>query len=156
MSAPLSHRATIATFIGLAVAVIVVTSLFVWPGYLRTSHSCATSGAPTEFTNAGTYCYSVVPLPPSVPYNPNGTYSNWTVYSQWGYTFGLIHPFALDVGILDVRIAEPFAGPFATNLVYSYGHPIVSVVAWFTPDNSSGVIVFNNLVSVNVSLLVRS
>ncbi len=134
----------VATFSGLAATVIVIVLLFVWPGFLVTTH-CNPSSGTSESVDGRTYCYVSVAVPLV------GSYASHTV---WGFTFRINELPTPAGGVLNITVMEPNGTWYAGSL-RNGGPPEPSnyTTMWFTPDNESGV--SSVWGSGNASLLVE-
>jgi hypothetical protein len=134
MSPPLSPRAMLATFSGLATGVVVVSSLFVWPGLLVTT-GCVASAGPNESVKGRAYCVATVPIP--------RFYAN---YTAWGFTFHLFVPPTPGISGMRINVTEPNGAKYSGGNGIG-GAPRSNFTSmWFTPDNESGVtVVWNTL-----------
>ncbi|HXY46532.1 MAG TPA: hypothetical protein VEK13_01355 [Thermoplasmata archaeon] len=122
-----SPRATWVTFAALAVATVVIVSLFVWPGFYS-NLSCRTQGASVESVNGRSYCTQIVPFPHDQSYSP-----------EWGYGFHL-SAFITPGGIvLNVTVSEPGGGTHSGSLSCGPVCPRNLTGWWFTPDGNAGV-----------------
>ena len=130
MAPQVSPRAAVATFSAAAVAVLVILVWFVGPGAFVITH-CNPASVSNESVNGRTYCYTVVPIPPS--------YANYTL---WGFVFHLTASSPLPPGspTFNFTITEPNGTSYSGNLSGKFIPP----PGWvrpprFTPDNESGV-----------------
>jgi hypothetical protein len=140
MTKPPSRRSIIAVFSATAVAVVVIVTLFVWPGFWPTN--CASSSGPTQPLNGRDYCYLTVPIPRPV-----------ANYTEWNYRFHL-HSFSYPGGpVLNVTVTEPNGTTVSGVLGWVGPTHQNSTSTWISPDASCGAIAL--WYTHNVSLLVE-
>jgi hypothetical protein len=141
----MAPRGLTVTLVAAAVMVVVIVLLFVWPGFLVTTH-CNPSTGSSESVAGRTYCAVTVPLPRS----PTHYYAN---FSAWGFTFHLFVPPTPGFSGMTINVTEPNGAEYSGGM--GIGGPPRSNFTnmWFTPDNESGVTVVWN--SLNASLLVE-
>lgn len=132
----------------LVVAVLSVTLLFVWPGYLAITR-CDSSRSPSEQINNRTYCYVIVSVrqvyPPSSPPNCTLTpylYGSASILALWGFNFRLT-PFLSCPefwGGLNFTVTDPNGTSFHVVIPTVFPAPGVQPNrTWFAPDNESGI-----------------
>ena len=122
-----SHRAVWVTFAALAIAIAVIVSLFVWPGYYS-SLSCRTQGASVESVNGRSYCTLVVPFP-----------HDQSNYTEWNYRFHLSALLTPGGPVLNVTVTEPEGGAHSGSLSCGVDCPRNVSGWWFTPDGNAGI-----------------
>jgi hypothetical protein len=137
-----SRRAVAATYLALAVAVSVVLTVFVWPGFYS-SFACGATGVPTESANQRTYCAATVPVP-----------ERTANYTEWHYVYELKFLPTPAGPELAITIIEP-NGVSSSGQVGYVGPTAPEEQSWFTPDGSAGIRVIWTPVS-SLTLLADS
>ena len=69
----MSRGADYLPFLGIAMAVVVIVPLFVFPGFLLTWPHCNSSYNPSVTIGGQRFCAETVPLPPPAPCGPKLT-----------------------------------------------------------------------------------
>lgn len=153
----MSRGADYLPFLGIAMAVVVIVPLFVFPGFLLTWPHCNSSYNPSVTIGGQRFCAETVPLPPPAPCGPNltGGVGPTTDTSFFGFGFAanltqcciFLCPNIFPV--LQGHVSEPNVSSCA---FLSHWSPPGSVPEnWTIPDGAAG---WQWLTKYNLTLLV--
>jgi hypothetical protein len=135
-----SHLAAV---VALVVALVMITTVFAWPGLVSESPHCNPPTVKNETVNGLTYCVTSVFAPPKQCINMTGNPTqpvNWT--SFWGFEFGLSWAGGGSCGFgnnwMNITVVEPTFITYRGGIGFSGIHLGLPEM-WVAPDNESGV-----------------
>lgn len=135
-------RSILAVWVALALAVLAITALFVWPGFLSAPAQCNPFIAGDETVNDRTYCVTPANVAPEQCANGTilpGQPTTWT--SFWGHAFGLNWPGGWGCGLatgVGITVVYPNGTTYQGGIVLG-GPSTPHYGLWFAPDNETGV-----------------
>jgi hypothetical protein len=134
-------RGILATWVALAATVLMITALFVWPGYLSITR-CDPSKVPSESVDGRVYCHEPLQYPASPCTNRSNVQVDGPVSTTpfLGFTFHLswyTNCYAM-VAAWNITVRDPNGTTYQHYAPYS-GTPVTPPFLWIAPDNESGV-----------------